>query len=1120
MKLKSVFAILFSIFTLSNANVLDSINPGEWFEIPNSKLSSVLPNPLPAGNPGSIISTWSGGSFDTKRDRLIVWGGGHSDYAGNEIYVFDMESLKWTRLTDPSPYSGGDEKTGEYTDGNPRSRHTYDYIQYVPAIDKFCSFGGSGLYPSGQINTNKVHCFDFVSKTWTNTTTTLGGGYIGAISDVDNKTGLVWLHPAGGGSYLSSWDPISNVWIKRANYNAGWFDYYCTGAAGNGHFLAIGGGKLIDWDLNNPNNQSKNLNTTGATELINKANPGLVYVDSTKKFYGWMSGKDIYSFGIGDTSWNKLPIASTNKVIPTNNTQWGTFGRFQYCKSKNVFIIVNDIYQNVFVYKFGLSSPTTIPPGPITPPLDSTPVTKKDTVFVTVHDTIKVTNTVTVHDTIKLVSIIHDTINTINSIHDTLKIMNTIHDTLKIKIKESTKLIPLIPFDTIRTSDTTMSMNSKIDTSIVFSPSKDTTKTPPIIIPPVVNTEKYITSVIIKNNSAIQLGVPFTFGQILKQGDLKLGQSIVAKIGDKIQLSQFDSKAYSVDNSVRHGIMSLVIDTLKFNEDVKVDLYSTDVTDTSKTNFTLPDGFSIKVKLITNGKTYTSVLNNLDSKLWLNGKVVKSFLKQLPLSDSLGNIETHLNTIFEIRQYQSNVRVDVAIENCWTYEPNPSGYVLDANIYFGDSLVFSQTGIKQPHQTRWRKVIWYKSYPNVTFVTDKIYLTKTGAFPYYDITLPISQSTIDKWPTSFPIMSNGNLTNIMGNAGAQPGIGLLPQWSALYLVTANSKLRDNVIANGEAGGSYPIHYRNKLTKNILTIDEYPYITELGNPENTYNPTTKKYESLPVANDTLSKYSPDDAHQPSIAYLPYILTGDYYLLDELKYWVNWNMLIANPEYRQTTKGLLYWGQVRSQAWGIRSLGQAAFILPSDDELKPYFIEKLNNNIDWYIANVVTGPRTTPLNYIDAKIYSPYGFAPWMDNFFTSAFGYIIQLGFNNAKPIMTYKAKFATSLMVDTGYCWLRASAYGLQHSDPAGNRYTTMSAMYKANYPTETCLGNEMIGYPSDPFGYGANLQPALALSVDCGEDNALKAWAKYETRNPKQNYLEAPHFNVIPKVVLDSLIN
>jgi len=40
---------------------------------------------------------------DTKSNRLIIWGGGHGDYFGNEVYGLDLNNMTMSRLTEPSP---------------------------------------------------------------------------------------------------------------------------------------------------------------------------------------------------------------------------------------------------------------------------------------------------------------------------------------------------------------------------------------------------------------------------------------------------------------------------------------------------------------------------------------------------------------------------------------------------------------------------------------------------------------------------------------------------------------------------------------------------------------------------------------------------------------------------------------------------------------------------------------------------------------------------------------------------------------------------------------------------------------------------------------------------------
>jgi hypothetical protein len=369
-------------------------------------------------------------------------------------------------------------------------------------------------------------------------------------------------------------------------------------------------------------------------------------------------------------------------------------------------------------------------------------------------------------------------------------------------------------------------------------------------------------------------------------------------------------------------------------------------------------------------------------------------------------------------------------------------------------------------------------------------------------------------------MSNGNINPYMPNTGAQDGIGPLPRWAATFLVSGDDRARRNALANGEAAGAYSIHWKDKNTGYPLTIDNYPYFTINGGMSDSYNPATQKYEMPPAPATNMQTLTPDDAHQPSLAYLPYAVSGDYFFLEEMQYWATWNLLLANPGYRGYAKGLLDHTQTRAKAWGMRTLAQAAYITPDSHPLKSYFKGKLDNNIAWFTSEYVGGPKDNKIGYYWDNAYAPYGFAPWQDNFLTFAIGYVNQLGFTNAKAFMDFKSKLSVSMMTDPGYCWLQASAYSLQHSNASGVPYANIGAIYSANFPSATgCSGAAMNGYPDSPSGYGANLQPALAVSVDNGSANAAAAWSKYQTRAPKQNYADVPQFNVIPISVLAPML-
>ena len=83
--------------------------PG-WSQIPNTHLRACPSTCLNFGDSGydfayqcrNVTEAWNSGVFDTTRNRLIVWGGGHRNYSGNEIYALDLNTLTMQRLTDPA----------------------------------------------------------------------------------------------------------------------------------------------------------------------------------------------------------------------------------------------------------------------------------------------------------------------------------------------------------------------------------------------------------------------------------------------------------------------------------------------------------------------------------------------------------------------------------------------------------------------------------------------------------------------------------------------------------------------------------------------------------------------------------------------------------------------------------------------------------------------------------------------------------------------------------------------------------------------------------------------------------------------------------------------------------
>ena len=103
-------------------------------------------------------------TWDPNRRQLIIWGGGHANYAGNDVYRFDAANLRWQRASLPSavhaPY---DDRRFFAIDGPlnaPTSSHTYDNQEFLTLADRFITFGGA-MYNTGA----PLILFDGVTKT-------------------------------------------------------------------------------------------------------------------------------------------------------------------------------------------------------------------------------------------------------------------------------------------------------------------------------------------------------------------------------------------------------------------------------------------------------------------------------------------------------------------------------------------------------------------------------------------------------------------------------------------------------------------------------------------------------------------------------------------------------------------------------------------------------------------------------------------------------------------------------------------------------------------------------------------------------------------------------------------
>jgi hypothetical protein len=506
----------------------------------------------------------------------------------------------------------------------------------------------------------------------------------------------------------------------------------------------------------------------------------------------------------------------------------------------------------------------------------------------------------------------------------------------------------------------------------------------------------------------------------------------------------------------------------------------------------------------------------------LDGPVLREVLAAGTPVDADGTAHPALAVRFAIRFAGPDrpVRTDVTLSNDWGYGPAPRNYLYDIAFEAGGRTLFAHKAVDHYAHARWHHTVWSDGAPDPVVLPDNRSLVASRAVPNYDLSLPIEEPVLAQLADRLAKANTGPLGNAlvapyMPMSGGRSDIGPLPQWAALYVTTLDPRARAALLANGDASGSVPVHFRDPATGLPISLDTHPLVAMgFGRTENA------DALPLPLLN-TLSPWTPDAAHHPSLSFLPYVVTGDVFYLEELQAWANWVMGVINPGYRGEAQGLVYENQMRGQAWSMRTLFEAAWITPDHDPMKAYFTRKLDNNIKWYIANVAEGspPRTyVPLGYLDDERGETHDLIPWMDDFFTLTIARMVEAGVEQARPLMLFKSRFAADrwLVQDQGYCWGYAPAQFLRVHRPGEQALVDgWRGLFQATWPQVTSCPNQlMVGGPDVPYDYAAISRATLAVLTGQGIPAAVTAYHFAVAHTPLLDaaYRRDPTWAILPR--------
>ena len=449
----------------------------------------------------------------------------------------------------------------------------------------------------------------------------------------------------------------------------------------------------------------------------------------------------------------------------------------------------------------------------------------------------------------------------------------------------------------------------------------------------------------------------WTFGQAFARGDVPSGSFITSDAGT----TQADIRNRWPDGSVKFAVMSGV-SSLTQNA-ARAVRFATSTSAPGGANVAEPANLDVAVTL-SGGVSGTYTLQSclgIDRSTWskanagrvrqILGPVMSEFHYYRPTSDA------HVAVWFYVRRYANGAtEVETVIENGWVNVGGPGARNYTVSVAVGGATKYSGS-LNHFHHTRWSRVDWVGTDPQITPKHDPAYLRKTRLVPNYGYTSPSAtalnnfESAINPAP-----FANGQWSNYMPGTGAHDAIGLLPRWEALYCTSGDRRAYAATISNNRGSGRWPIHYRDENTGRVPLYSSYPAMTL----------TTGWGTPPPAPGGGGPDGGWDIPHHPSNGYLAYLIEGRWTALESLQFSAFVAIVESNPDTRFGGGVLACFNApltTRGAAWAWRTVGQAAAASPvfvngaaatsADAALQTAFAASVNNTCDWMNKRFITG-----------------------------------------------------------------------------------------------------------------------------------------------------------------------
>ncbi len=569
------------------------------------------------------------------------------------------------------------------------------------------------------------------------------------------------------------------------------------------------------------------------------------------------------------------------------------------------------------------------------------------------------------------------------------------------------------------------------------------TPTPPpaIMQPPSVPQQQNgydIVGVNLQTGSAGSNNAYITFGQPFQQGQVQPQTPMVARMNGSDYAIQLDALSLWPDGSVKMGAITLQTPQICSGSTFPVMLAAAGPGDPI-----LPakpvDLAKARIKLHTaltfsSGQYSGTVINHIDGALrealknrpsyWLHGALATQARVDIPL----GTGPLHITA--DVTAYaDGSATADVQFNNDLTTlipgqgqgnNPGP----LAPNVY---TAVVSLNGVEhtfgpltQYQYQDWHTVQNSAGAPLFSMATgqntlslnvqhDLAYLEQAGFVLPYDLTTGVSStnasgdyqqvlSCVNTQSFATPLAANC-VTQYMPTTGGRLDIGYTTGWNTVWLLTGEANAASVGLAQGDSAGA--VVWNLKLPNGHWATQ--------ADGEVWADPRAGG-GMLALANAidmTDSGWTPDPAHQPDLAYVPYLMTASRWNLDRLNAQAAFGESFEWPGYRCVASScdiiLNNLDQVRYQGWSMRENELAALIgVPGSFDQANFTQINADNWAFMQSVETAMNAEAGPMAGWIISTYQAPVTAEWQNDYLSGSAVLAAELGDSNAAQFIAWQ----------------------------------------------------------------------------------------------------------------------